>query len=357
MCDTLAVLWPLVLMSKEKQVGTATINVGTQTDGEAVTDWHQLGGGMKVQLTTTCLGYGASKKGSSSSAASSKKKPASPTPSDSGASSSADIPMPVERLHHLFSQLLTEMGVGPEVKAQMMALPDKDKYALLSQKKLVDRERDTSASLDQKPQYWLQKLKAEPNVDTLKALQIRLSHELVSWLTEFHAIGGVSELISVLNNQNTAKKKTETESLASKALVQCLTSFMDNEVGLKLVNETPKALATIAATYVDKTLDYDTRTQSIKLLSVVTLIEGGHENVLTALNDLRDKTGEKSRFSAIVSSIKKTRDMKLRVVLMTFLNAICNRPDDLITRVNLRSELNSVGFEEVLDELRKITSS
>jgi len=361
-CECVASLpFPLEgVVNKDKQVGTVTLSVGNQSDGESVTDWHQVGGGVKVQLTTTCLGYGAAKKSSSSSSASAsaaKKKPSSPTTGDSGSAASGDIPMPAERLHHLFSQLLNEMGVGPEVKAQMMSLPDKDKYALLSQKKLVDRERDTSASLDQKPQYWLQKLKAEPSVETLKQLQIRLSHELVSWLTEFHAIGGVAELISVLNTQNVAKKKSETEGLVSKALVQCLTSFMDNEAGLKLVNETPKALATIAATYVDKALDYDTRTQAIKLLSVVTLIEGGHENVLTALNDLRDKTGDKSRFSSIVGSIKKTRDMKLRVVLMTFLNAVCNRPDELITRINLRAELNSIGFEEVLDELRKVEDS
>ena len=326
--------------------------MSSQADGEDVKASPDVGGGLKVQVSLKCVGYGAKAAGGDKPKVPAKKKPAT---SPSG--SSADLPMPTERLNHLYGQLLDEMGVSPEVRSQMMSMPDTNKYALLSQKKLMERERDTSASLDQKPGFWLQKLKAEPTVDTLKKLQIRLSHELVSWLTEFHAIGGVSELINVLNNQNVAKKKTEEESLVSKALVQCLTAFMDNQAGLALVNETPKALATVAATYVDKSLDYDTRTQAIKLLSVVTLVDGGHENVLAALNELQDKTGEKSRFNSIVKSIQKTRDMKLRVVLMTFLNAVCNRPDDLITRVNLRAELSAVGFDDVLIELHKVEDS
>lgn len=338
-------------MSKEKVVGSANVNVSSQADGEDVKASPDCGG-VKVQLSLKCVGYGSkAAAGDKPKAPPKKKSPASPT------GSSSELPMPTERLNHLYGQLLDEMGVSPEVRSQMMSMPDTNKYALLSQKKLMERERDTSASLDQKPQFWLAKLKAEPNVDTLKKLQIRLSHELVSWLTEFHAIGGVSELINVLNNQNVAKKKSEDESLVSKALVQCLTAFMDNQAGLNLVNETPKALSTIAATYVDKSLDYDTRTQAIKLLSVVTLVDGGHENVLAALNDLQDKTGEKSRFNSIVKSIQKTRDMKLRVVLMTFLNAVCNRPDDLITRVNLRAELSSCGFDDVLLELHKVEDS
>jgi len=335
------------LLMKEKQVGTATVSVANHAEGDAVKEWHEVGGGLKIHLATTCVGFGAKKSSSAK-----KKTGASPTASDS-----ADIPIPIERLHHLYAQFVSEMGVGPEVQAQMMALPDKEKYVLLSQKKLVERERDTTASLDQKPQYWLQKLKAEPTVDTLKKLQIRLSHELVSWLTEFHAIGGIAELVNVLNQQNVTKKKSESEALISKGIIQCLTSFMDNQAGLNLVNDTPKALMTIAATYGDKSLDYDSRAQAIKLLSVVTLVDGGHENVLAALNELMEKTGDKSRFSSIVSSIKKTRDMKLRVVLMTFLNAICNRPDELITRVNLRAELSAVGFDDVILELHKVEDS
>jgi hypothetical protein len=132
---------------------------------------------------------------------------------------------------------------------------------------------------------------------------------------------------------------------------------MDNQAGLDLVNQTPNALSTIAATFIDKSLDYDTRTQAVKLLSVVTLIEGGHENVLSALNVLKDKTGDKSRFSSIVNTIKKSRDMKLRVVLLTFLNAICNRPDDLALRIMLRSELDAIGFDDVLTELHKVQDS
>jgi hypothetical protein len=340
----------VVLLQKDKQAGSVTVSVAAQAEGEASTEWHQLGGGLKIQLATTCVGYG-SKKGSA------KKKPAGSSSASPRAGGDSDIPMPLERLHILYAQFVSEMGVGPEVQAQMMALPDKDKYALLSQKKLVERERDTTASLDQKPTYWLQKVKAEPTVETFKKLQIRLSHELVTWLTEFHGIGGVAELIAVLNRQNVAKKKTEAEALVSKGVIQCLTSFMDNQAGLNLVNDTPKALLTIAATYVDKSLDYDTRAQAIKLLSVVTLVDGGHENVLNALNELMEKTGDKSRFSAIVSSIKKTRDSKLRAVLMTFLNAICNRPDELVTRVNLRAELSAVGFDDVLLELNKVEDS
>jgi len=72
---------------------------------------------------------------------------------------------------------------------------------------LKQKDRETSAgSVDQKPEFWIEKLKHEPDATTLNALSMRLGHELVNWLKDFADLGGVTTLVTLLSDKITTKK-------------------------------------------------------------------------------------------------------------------------------------------------------
>jgi len=60
--------------------------------------------------------------------------------------------------------------------------------------------------LVQKPEFWIDKLRAEPDSKTLSELAIRLGHELVSWTKDFANLGGIACLVNLLNEKFAAKK-------------------------------------------------------------------------------------------------------------------------------------------------------
>jgi hypothetical protein len=114
---------------------------------------------------------------------------------------------PAEKLESLFNELLTELGMTPDVAAGMKLLPPANKWELICQQRLVEKERETSTgSLEQKPEFWIDKIKADPVPDTLERLALRLGHELVGWIKDFASLGGISQLVNLLS-KNLGNKK------------------------------------------------------------------------------------------------------------------------------------------------------
>ncbi|XP_049850953.1 formin-A-like [Schistocerca gregaria] len=262
-----------------------------------------------------------------------------------------DIPISVERLNAIFDHLLDDMGLKEEARANMLALPNKNKYDLILQKKLVDLERETSrTTLDQHPKYWIKLLETEPTMENLKLLTIRLSHELVSWIKEFSSQGGLDLLADIVDKLITDNHSiTDEQDYTVKAVVDCYTAIMDNNVGLDIVISKPNVLRLLAEMVPRKELSYSIRSQCIKLLSVAAIVPGGYKKVIDAITSL---DGETTGIELIVTSIKESEDIRFTVVLVTFINAICNTPDNIESRTFMRSMLEGFNIDAILDSLK-----
>jgi len=273
--------------------------------------------------------------------------------------SAEDIPpMPaLEKLESLFESFLGELGIsdGPQFK-QMKERPAESKWLMICQQRAAQKEQKTSSTLTSKPQFWVEKLKAEPNVKALRDLEIRLSHELTGWLKEFEELGGISVMVKHLSDKLTKPDKKEEEKELQRELIRAFSKIMNNKTGLDLVMHTPNAVNTLAISLISRELSNDLKLEVIKLLTVICLVPpDGHRIVMTAMSNFKNTQKEKARFETVLRLLESVDSFDHKVAFMTFVNALTNSPDDTDLRMSLRQELTNLGFKEILEKLKKIS--
>jgi cytokinesis protein len=163
----------------------------------------------------------------------------------------------------------------------------------------------SSGKVQDTPQYYVNSLKVEHSVETLRSLLVVLRSQPISWLKQFCDCGGVETMLEILSGlQMVTEKKyfappqtvlklwlTLTNNFRSEAqtqmeneIIRAIKVIMNNKVGLEMAIHTKGSMKTIASCLASTSIDRKSREMVLELLTVVCLVPatspntvGGHE--------------------------------------------------------------------------------
>ncbi len=98
-----------------------------------------------------------------------------------------------------------------------------------------------SGKIENTPQYWNSKLKAEPDLEVLRALRVVVAGETLIWLQEFVEVGGLASLFVLLGKtidrvsdrptkSPAAMKLAEENQKYQMEIIRCMTHVLNNKV-------------------------------------------------------------------------------------------------------------------------------
>lgn len=100
----------------------------------------------------------------------------------------------------------------------------------------------------------------------------------------------------------------------------------------------------------------DPRARNITLETMAPIIiftDDGHSKVLAAFNHFKFKRREARRFETVLDILRHERAGEMVISSLLILNSLVNTPEELDDRMEMRNELLSLGYGEILEELRK----
>ena len=155
-------------------------------------------------------------------------------------------------------------------------MPAEMKWNMLKQAKKEQGSKATGR-IEDKPEYWTNKLQVEPTRELLAELRVLLSTSPLSWLERFIELDGVVLLIGVLstveikaiNHIDEKRFRHSGEDLALEAeCIRCLRMIMNNEIGLRAVLHTEGAIHTLCLALDSNGMEPSIKSTILKLLTV-----------------------------------------------------------------------------------------
>ncbi|EGC35241.1 hypothetical protein DICPUDRAFT_33735 [Dictyostelium purpureum] len=268
-----------------------------------------------------------------------------------------------EDLKHQFSQLLYELGVPESKRAEMESWSNDKKWMLLVQNKDKIKENEEKmkqkGSLYETPQFYLSLLRENATTQKLISdLRVSLASNAISWINNFLTIGGFDEVLKIFQTFQLKQDKSSNDYLILSDCINCIKSILNSQVGIKSVMTTSHTFKVLVLC-LDTSYPAEVRNLVLQLTAALTLVPGvGHAYVLEAIENFRVATREKARFQTIVdgarSTINTTIHYEYFTSFMTFVNSIVNSPDNLQTRIALRSEFTSLQLLELINDCKGV---
>jgi dishevelled associated activator of morphogenesis len=303
------------------------------------TAWFDLGQKQEIELSLTPNGFAAVGK------------------------SSRPIPISPAELERRFAELVKNLAISNEQQRDaMFAMPAEMKWNMLKQ-----AEKETSAAtgrIEDKPEYWTNRLSAEPSKTLLAELRVLLSTSPLSWLEKFVELDGIVLLVAVLSkieqkavtHVDDKRYRHSPDDLEIEAeCVRCLRMIMNNELGLRAVLRTPSAVQSLCLALDSNGMDPRVKNTILKLLTVTCMMPpDGHRSLLLAMNEYRLIKNDKHRFVGLIKALKKATTVEQQLGYMYLINALINSPADIDLRVAIRSEFTRLGLPEIIGRLKQI---
>lgn len=334
--DSLSVVLREETTFRKKELGSLTIVFKALKSGTA---WFDLGHGQEIELSLTPNGFAAAGK------------------------SSKPIPISPAELERRFGELVKNLAITNEQQRDaMFAMPAEMKWNMLKQS-----EKEASAAtgrIEDKPEYWTNRLAAEPSKGLLAELRVLLSTSPLSWLERFVDLNGIVLLVGVLAKieqkavshvDDKRYRHTADELEVEAECVRCLRMIMNNELGLRAVLRTPGAVQSLCLALDSNGMDPRVKNTILKLLTVTCMMPpDGHRNLLLAMNEYRLIKNDKQRFVGLIKALKKATTVEQQLGYMYLINALINSPSDIDLRVAIRSEFTRLGLPEIIARLKQV---
>jgi len=274
-------------------------------------------------------------------------------------------PMPSEaEVNKAYDELMEKLGLGKDFKhptavqtKSMAQVSVENKWAMVCQYKLSEVQKQ--GKIEDTPNFWTSKLKAEVSFSLLKDLRIVLGAAPLDWLQQFINAGGLSNLLDILGKvEHELHRRTMTDEKIKKEdeqvqmqyeCVRCLQVLLNNKAGLSGAISTESGIKKMCLC-LDMPEEYAVKI--VKLLTLVCVMHDGHRKVVEGLVHYRNVKKEKSRFGVLVSILDKATTMDAKISYLTFINAIINSPADIDLRIAIRQEFSRLGVDEVIKKLK-----
>ncbi|EGG16095.1 actin binding protein [Cavenderia fasciculata] len=258
-----------------------------------------------------------------------------------------------ENVDNAFQVVLDEAGVPESERKQLMTLDIERKKQLIQsyQSKLISKKdyAKSSKSVHHSPQYFVEALKTDPSKELLTSLRVRLGNQPLKWLKEFIAIGGVNQLIKVLNTNEIKPNKTVDDDYK---IAQCLHSFkliMNNRVGLESVIKTQASIDSIALVLDSQHLK--TKIMVSELLAALCVLHAkGHAIVLQSMDNYREVKREKKPYVHLIQGLKNSNP-SLQAATFALINTLISSSENVDNRIKVRNQFKRIGIQNIIEEL------
>lgn len=203
------------------------------------------------------------------------------------------------------------------------------------------------------PTYFAHQL-AEPtiSIDVLKALRLALSTQPAVWYKSFKELKGDSLLLDQVVRLDSKRQLSADDLELQAELLRCLQQMLSPKPNLEefvLKEENINRLILGIASP-------DARTRNITIETIAPIIiftDDGHHKVLAAFNHYKFKKREARRLESVLDILRYEKNAEFITSPLLLLNSLINTPEDLDDRIEMRNELISLGFSEILEDLKK----
>eukprot|EP00026_Physarum_polycephalum_P003616 Phypoly_transcript_03629.p1 GENE.Phypoly_transcript_03629~~Phypoly_transcript_03629.p1 ORF type:complete len:666 (+),score=121.00 Phypoly_transcript_03629:230-2227(+) len=269
-----------------------------------------------------------------------------------------DAQMPdIEELNRVFIVLLNELNIPSDRQQMMMMLPAAKKWLLITE----HREKITKPELNAKalekdtssPRYYITLLESRvmPK-DDLTNLRLSISARPVAWSKEFIALGGIPLLGLNVKDKILKEQKSGTDIIMELEILTIFKALMNVNDGM----ETILMRADISSILVQliSSSDMKIKTLLVEIFAVLCAVsQKGYRQVIIAFKLLKEIHHEDKRFSTMVKSLTfNNATPEYLVGAMTLINCIVNIPEEISSRIRMRSEFLQLGLLNIIKTLR-----
>ncbi|PRP77167.1 hypothetical protein PROFUN_14508 [Planoprotostelium fungivorum] len=237
-----------------------------------------------------------------------------------------------------FDEFVETMGMKGAQLDKMKAMDITQKWNLIKQRYIANQSN--IKRVDNNPQVWALKLREEPTYKTINTLRHWLTSEPVEWIRGFLNVGGADRLAFFVENIEMKKQKSPEDFNSVGEALRGIRAIMNFTPGLEAVIKNDKLIEAMALC-LDLSLDEKDAMVLVFEFIVLCGAPNGHKRTIKAFDHYMNKRKEKRRFWNLVQQMKLTSAADLKAAYMALINAICNVPEEVKTRIALRSEFRA----------------
>ncbi|XP_033826547.1 formin-like protein 1 [Periophthalmus magnuspinnatus] len=162
-------------------------------------------------------------------------------------------------------------------------------------------------------------------------------------------------ITNTLGNKIYKKSHTSSQRDDIHVCIMCLRAIMNYQSGFNLVMTHPSCVNEITLGLNSR--NPRTRALVLELLAAVCLVRGGHDIILSAFDNLREVSKEKTRFEKLMEYfMNDDSNIDFMVACMQFINIVVHSVENMNFRVHLQYEFTHLGLDKYLESL-KLTES
>ncbi|XP_011616895.1 disheveled-associated activator of morphogenesis 1 isoform X1 [Takifugu rubripes] len=275
------------------------------------------------------------------------------------------LPLPTpQELDIMFTELVDELDLSEEHRANMFSLPAEKKWQIYCSKKMEAEEIKGATSW---PDYYIDQLRCmsarkallSPDEEDIgrhmivDELKTALRTQPMRFVTRFIDLDGLSCILNFLNSMD----YVSTESQLHTSLIGCIKALMNNSQGRAHVLGHCEGINIIAQSL--GTENIKTKIAVLEILGAVCLVPGGHRKVLEALLHYQRFAAERTRFQSLLTDLDRLtghyrNEVSLKTAIMSFINAVLSKgagETSLEFRIHLRYEFLMLGIQPIIDKL------
>ncbi|TWW71543.1 Disheveled-associated activator of morphogenesis 1 [Takifugu flavidus] len=264
----------------------------------------------------------------------------------------------------MFTELVDELDLSEEHRANMFSLPAEKKWQIYCSKKMEAEEIKGATSW---PDYYIDQLRCmsarkallSPDEEDIgrhmivDELKTALRTQPMRFVTRFIDLDGLSCILNFLNSMD----YVSTESQLHTSLIGCIKALMNNSQGRAHVLGHCEGINIIAQSL--GTENIKTKIAVLEILGAVCLVPGGHRKVLEALLHYQRFAAERTRFQSLLTDLDRLtghyrNEVSLKTAIMSFINAVLSKgagETSLEFRIHLRYEFLMLGIQPIIDKL------
>ncbi|CAL1587723.1 unnamed protein product [Knipowitschia caucasica] len=154
---------------------------------------------------------------------------------------------------------------------------------------------------------------------------------------------------NTLGNKTYKRPPTSREDIH--VCIMCLRAIMNYQSGFNLVMSHPSCVNEITLGLNSR--NPRTRALVLELLAAVCLVRGGHDIILSAFDNLREVSKEKTRFEKLMEYfMNDDSNIDFMVACMQFINIVVHSVENMNFRVHLQYEFTHLGLDQFLERVR-----
>ncbi|CAL8315263.1 unnamed protein product [Lota lota] len=214
-----------------------------------------------------------------------------------------------------------------------------------------DADAQLEANLeDADPELCIRLLQV-PTVTNYSGLRRRLESSNTAWMVQFLELRGLDLLMEALERVSGRGCIRITDALLQLTCVACVRVILNSWSGLQFILDNQGYVRTLAQAL--DTSNVMVKMAVFELLAGITLYDlKGHHQTIDALEHYKSLKKQQYRFSVIMNELHATDNVEYMVILMSMVNTLLYRLDDLRKRDKLRKEFIGLQLLDLLPRLR-----